>query len=172
MNSESAVIPEEFADRRIRSFVSRQGRISSGQKRSYETLFHLYGVQGGEGFLECNKIFGNDNQLVIEIGFGMGKATAAIAHNNHGINYLGIEVHKPGIGKLLGEIERLELINIRIVEGDAVEILEKLKPNFLLSAPKHPPRPLRRFVYFSVLAFLSRPEAGLFRACGLLSPDS
>jgi tRNA (guanine-N7-)-methyltransferase len=110
---------------RIRSFVSRQGRISSGQKRSYETLFPLYGVQGGDGFLDCNEIFGNDAPLIIEIGFGMGKATAAIAHNNCGVNYLGIEVHKPGIGRLLGEIERLELKNMRIVEGDAAEILEK-----------------------------------------------
>ena len=126
MNSKKAVIPEEFTDRRIRSFVLRQGRISSGQKRSYETLFNLYGIMGNEdGLLECDKIFGNDAPLVIEIGFGMGKATAAIAHNNPEINYLGIEVHKPGIGRLLGEIERLELKNIRIVEGDAAEILEK-----------------------------------------------
>ena len=126
MNSENVIIQEEFTDRRIRSFVSRQGRISSGQKRAYETLFHLYGITGnGDGFIECDKIFGNDNPLVIEIGFGMGKATADIAHNNREINYLGIEVHKPGIGRLLGEIERRELKNIRIVEGDAVEILKK-----------------------------------------------
>jgi len=125
MKSENAVIQEKLADRGIRSFVLRQGRISSGQKRSYETLFHLYGVQGGEGFLESNKIFGNDAPLVIEIGFGMGKATAAIAHNNPGINYLGIEVHRPGIGRLLGEIERLGLKNMRIVEGDAVDVLKR-----------------------------------------------
>ena len=72
-------------------------------------------------------MFGNDAPLVIEIGFGMGKATAAIAHNNPGINYLGIEVHRPGIGRLLGEIERRELKNIRIVEGDAVDVLGRIK---------------------------------------------
>jgi len=109
----------------IRSFVRRQGRISTGQKRSYETLFHLYGVQGGDGLLDCDIVFGNDAPLVVEIGFGMGKATAAIAYDNPEINYLGIEVHKPGIGRLLWEIERLGLKNIRIVEGDAVEILSK-----------------------------------------------
>jgi len=126
MNSENAVTPKEFTDRRIRSFVLRQGKISSGQKRCYETLFGHYGISGtGEGFLECDKLFGNDNPVVIEIGFGMGRATAVIAHNNPGVNYLGIEVHKPGIGKLLSEIERLELKNIRIIEGDAVEILNK-----------------------------------------------
>jgi tRNA (guanine-N7-)-methyltransferase len=125
MNSENTVNREQFTDRGIRSFVLRQGRISSAQKRSYETLFHLYGVQGGEGFLEGGKIFDNDAPLVIEIGFGMGKATAAIAHNNPGINYLGIEVHRPGIGRLLGEIERRGLRNIRIVEGDAVDVLRR-----------------------------------------------
>jgi len=134
MNSEDTVIQEKITDWRIRSFVLRQGRISPGQKRSYQTLFHLYGVQGGEGFLEGDKIFGNDAPLVIEIGFGMGKATVAIAHNNPGINYLGIEVHKPGIGRLLGEIERRELQNIRIVEGDAVDVLERRIKNESVSA--------------------------------------
>jgi tRNA (guanine-N7-)-methyltransferase len=128
VKSENSVIQDKFADWRIRSFVLRQGRISSAQKRSYETLFHLYGIAGNrEGFLEVGKIFGNDAPLAIEIGFGMGKATAAIAHNNPGINYLGIEVHRPGIGKLLGEIERRELKNIRIVEGDAVDVLGRIK---------------------------------------------
>ena len=125
MNLENTVIPNKFSNMRIRSFVRRQGRISSGQKRSYETLFHLYGVQGGDNFPEINKIFGNDNPLIIEIGFGMGKATAAIAYNNRKANYLGIEVHKPGIGRLLGEIDRLGLENIRIVEGDAVDVLSR-----------------------------------------------
>jgi len=126
MNSENAVFQEKFADRGIRSFVLRQGRISSGQKRSYETLFHLYGITGNEeGFLEGGKIFGNDAPLVIEIGFGMGKATADIAYNNPGINYLGIEVHRPGIGRLLGEMERLGLKNLRIVEGDAADVIKR-----------------------------------------------
>ena len=116
---------------RVRSFVLRQGRISSGQKRSYEKLFNIYGIAGGEtGILESAKIFGNDNPMIVEIGFGMGKATAAIALKNSCVNYLGIEVHKPGIGRLLGEIERLALKNIRIVEGDAVEILtRRIKDN-------------------------------------------
>jgi len=125
MNFENTVIPDKFAKMGIRSFVLRQGRISSAQKRSYETLYHLYGIKGGDDFLDGCKIFGNDAPLVIEIGFGMGRATAAIAHNNPEINYLGIEVYKPGIGRLLGEIEKLGLENIRIAEGDAVEIMKK-----------------------------------------------
>ena len=112
--------------RRIRSFVLRAGRMSPAQKRSYEILLSSYSLKPGEtGFLNTADLFGNDRKTVIEIGFGMGSATACIAEQNPEINYLGIEVHKPGIGRLLWEIEKRSLKNIRIMEGDAVEILEK-----------------------------------------------
>jgi len=104
----------EFFNRSIRSFVLRSGRMSRAQRRSYETLFPLYARKGDEA-----------GPLVIEIGFGMGIATACIAEQNPGINYLGIEVHRPGIGRLLWEIEKRGLKNIRIIEGDAVEFLEQ-----------------------------------------------
>jgi len=110
--------------REIKSFVLRSGRMSSAQKRSYETLFPLYAIKGNDSeHIECFSLFGNTAPLIIEIGFGMGRATAGIAYKNPGINYLGIEVHKPGIGRLLWEIEKLRLKNIRIIEGDAAEIL-------------------------------------------------
>ena len=115
----------ETGVRRIRSFVLRAGRMSDAQRRSYETLFPFYGLRVDEvGFIDPMKLFGNDNPLTIEIGFGMGTATSIIAEQNPGINYLGIEVHRPGIGRLLWEIEKRGLKNIRIIEGDAVEILE------------------------------------------------
>ena len=111
---------------RIRSFVLRAGRMSTAQRRSYETLFPVYGVRaGGIETFESESFFGNSGPLVIEIGFGMGMATSIIAAGNPGINYLGIEVHRPGIGRLLWEIENQRLKNIRIIEGDAVEILEQ-----------------------------------------------
>ena len=115
----------------LRSFVLRAGRMSDAQKRSYETLFHIYclsgrrGIEAGTDILNPDVLFGNSNPLVIEIGFGMGRATAEIAAQNPETNYLGIEVHRPGIGRLLWEIEKRNLKNIRIVEGDAVEILER-----------------------------------------------
>ena len=113
-------------DHRIRSFVLRSGRMSRAQKRSYEDKFSIYGVgEDKAGFLDGKLLFGNSSPMVIEIGFGMGTATAAIAEQNPGINYLGIEVHRPGIGRLLWEIEKRGLGNIRIIEGDAVDILEK-----------------------------------------------
>jgi tRNA (guanine-N7-)-methyltransferase len=70
--------------------------------------------------------FGSEGLLTLEIGFGMGAASALIAEANPGKNYLGIEVHRPGIGKLLWEIERRGLANVRIIEHDAVEVLEKM----------------------------------------------
>jgi tRNA (guanine-N7-)-methyltransferase len=125
------VNPEKIPERRIRSFVLRSGRFSPCQKRFYETLFPLYGLTRNEAeLIETQKVFGNAGPLIIEIGFGMGTATAAIAEKNPGINYLGIEVYRPGIGRLLGEIEKCGLKNIRIIEGDAVEILSsRIKDN-------------------------------------------
>ena len=114
--------------RKIRSFVLRAGRMSAAQKRSYELLFPVYGLEsrGREAnAIESTRLFGRAAPLVVEIGFGMGKATAVIAERNPEINYLGIEVHRPGIGRLLWEIEKRGLTNIRIIEGDAVEFLEK-----------------------------------------------
>ena len=112
--------------RPIRTFVRRSGRMSAAQKRSYETLFPQYAVNGTEdGIIDFSLFFGNTAPLNIEIGFGMGRATAAIALNNTNANYLGIEVHRPGIGRLLWEIEKSAIKNIRIIEGDATDVLER-----------------------------------------------
>jgi tRNA (guanine-N7-)-methyltransferase len=112
--------------------------MSHAQRRSYEELFPRYGVSlsAGEGpavvfsgLLEYTELFGNDKPLTIEIGFGMGIATARIAEEHPENNYLGIEVHRPGIGRLLWEIEKRGLENIRIIEHDAVSVLEKHIPD-------------------------------------------
>ena len=120
-------------DKGIRSFVIRAGRMSKAQKRSYETLFPLYGLKA-EGAITSNAIFGNDNPMVIEIGFGMGIATSIIAEQNPHINYLGIEVHKPGIGRLFWEIENRGLKNIRVIEGDAKDIVKTIVMDRSISA--------------------------------------
>ena len=99
--------------------------MSPAQRRSYETLFPIFGLKGDEtGFLDTSLVFGNSRPLIVEIGFGMGAATAEIANKNPEFNYLGIEVHRPGIGRLLWNIEKLALQNIRIIEGDAVETIK------------------------------------------------
>ena len=71
-------------------------------------------------------IFGNTNPVIVEIGFGMGAATAIIAEKNPDINYVGIEVHRPGVGRLLGEIKKRNLKNIYIIEHDAIEVLQQM----------------------------------------------
>ena len=79
--------------------------------------------------MKSAEIFGNTNPVVLEIGFGMGAATAQIASEHPDINYLGLEVHVPGVGKLLGEIKRLQLKNVYIIEHDALEVLETMIPD-------------------------------------------
>ncbi|GHU64925.1 tRNA (guanine-N(7)-)-methyltransferase [Spirochaetia bacterium] len=114
--------------RQVKSYVLRIGRMSAAQKRSYDTLSPQFCLPHNEGLLDSEHIFGNKNPLIIEIGFGMGIATAIIAEQNPEINYLGLEVHRPGIGRLLWEIDKRNLKNIRIIEGDAVETIEKRIP--------------------------------------------
>jgi tRNA (guanine-N7-)-methyltransferase len=120
-------------EKKVRSYVIRKGRISSAQSRSYETLFPVFGL-GGDHFLDSSLVFGNDNPIVVEIGFGMGTATAIIAGENPELNYLGIEVHMAGIGKLLWNIEKMDLKNIRIIEGDAADIINKRIKDNTISA--------------------------------------
>ena len=122
-------------NRSIRSFVLRAGRMSPAQRRSYETLFPFYALKADEiDTLDLCKFFGNNHPITVEIGFGMGIASSIIAEQNPEINYLGIEVHRPGIGRLLWEIEKRGLKNIRIIEGDAVEILEQKIKDSSISA--------------------------------------
>jgi len=108
-----------IAERHVKSFVLRMGRFSASQKRSYNTLSESFLVPYQSSPINLNEVFGNDRPVTLEIGFGMGRATALIAAANAGKNYLGIEVHRPGIGKLLWEIETRALSNIRLIEYDA-----------------------------------------------------
>ncbi|GHV87910.1 tRNA (guanine-N(7)-)-methyltransferase [Spirochaetia bacterium] len=120
--------------RTIKSYVLRAGRMSAAQKRSYEELFPRYGIAPVGNVLDYPRIFGNDNPVTAEVGFGMGIATAMIAENNPEKNYLGIEVHRPGIGRLLWEIDKRGLSNIRIIEHDAVDVMTRLIPDSSLAA--------------------------------------
>ena len=109
----------------IKSFVLRSGRISNAQKRSY-TDGQQFLIPFSDIQCDLSLFFGNDNPITVEIGFGMGKATAEIAASNPAKNYLGIEVFRAGIGKLLWEINQRHLSNIRIIEYDAVQVIEKM----------------------------------------------
>ncbi|MBO5729757.1 MAG: tRNA (guanosine(46)-N7)-methyltransferase TrmB [Treponema sp.] len=115
--------------RTIKTFVLRAGRMTPTQQKDYQELSDRWCIPYGEGQLNYTQIFNNTNPVTVEIGFGMGKATAIIAADNPDKNYLGLEVHRPGVGKLLGEIRRRNLENIYIVEHDALEVLEKMIPD-------------------------------------------
>jgi tRNA (guanine-N7-)-methyltransferase len=121
-------------DRGIKSYALRQGRFTDAQRRSYDSLAGQFIVPVAAAPLVFETIFGNSGPVTAEIGFGMGIATAIIAQNNPGGNYLGLEVHRPGIGRLLWEIEQRSLSNIRIIEHDAVEVFETMIPPRSLAA--------------------------------------
>jgi tRNA (guanine-N7-)-methyltransferase len=109
--------------RSIRSYVLRQGRITDAQRAATERLLPRYGVPYRPEPLDFARLFGRRAPVVLEIGFGMGETTAEIAAANAGTDYLGVEVHSPGVGSLLRQIEARNLGNVRIVQHDAVEVV-------------------------------------------------
>lgn len=135
MENEEIVDGNENKIRReVHTFVIRAGHFTNVQRKDYEELLPVFGIPYEKKLIDFEQVFGNKNPVVVEIGFGMGKATAIIAQNNPDINYLGIEVHKPGIGKLLGEIRERGLKNIRIIPHDAMEVLADQIENGTVSA--------------------------------------
>ena len=114
--------------RPIRSFVLRQGRVSNAQRRAHETLLPQYGIPFADSLLDLDKVFGRSAPKFLEIGFGMGETTAAIAQAHPQNDYLAIDVHTPGVGSLLKLIEESGLTNLRIIQHDAVEVLQRMLP--------------------------------------------
>ena len=173
------------AHRSIRSYVLRQGRTTAAQARAHRELAPVYGIPFGAAPLDLDRTFGRAAPKVLEIGFGMGETTAAIAAAHPEIDYLGIEVHTPGVGSLLNRIEALGLANVRVIQHDAVEVLERMIAPAALDAvhlffpdpwPKkrHHKRRLVQAPFVSLLA--ARMKRGAYRARrdrlgGLRAPD-
>ena len=110
--------------RSIRSFVVRAGRMGTGQMRALEELGPRFVLPWSDQRLDPAAVWGRSAPLVLEIGFGMGGATAEIATRQPEVDFLGVEVHTPGVGALLKLIDEQGLTNLRIVQHDAVEVLE------------------------------------------------
>jgi len=110
--------------RRIRSYVLRAGRMTDGQTRAWQELFPRYGVEFTQRPLDLDAIFGRHSPRVLEIGFGSGEVIGQLAKDNPQTDYLGIEVHRPGVGRLLQYCAAENLGNLRIICHDAVEVLE------------------------------------------------
>jgi tRNA (guanine-N7-)-methyltransferase len=121
--------PEAESQRRpIRSFVLRQGRVSAAQQRAYTEFMPRYGITYAPSLLNLDAVFQRDAPRMLEIGFGMGETTAAIAAAHPELDYLGVEVHTPGVGGLLKLIAAEQLRNVRVIQHDVVEVLQHMIP--------------------------------------------
>jgi tRNA (guanine-N7-)-methyltransferase len=114
--------------RTVRSFVTRAGRVTAAQQRALVELWPRFGVEFAAKPLDLDALFGRRAARVMEIGFGNGDHLKALAKTHPECDYLGVEVHRPGVGRLLLAIEEQNLTNLRIVCHDAVEVLEEQIP--------------------------------------------
>jgi tRNA (guanine-N7-)-methyltransferase len=111
--------------RSIRSFVTRGGRLTAAQQRALADLWPKYGLGHESGVLDLARIFAREARRTLEIGFGNGENLAALARAHPQRDYLGVEVHRPGVGRLLLALEEQRLANVRVICHDAVEVLER-----------------------------------------------
>jgi tRNA (guanine-N7-)-methyltransferase len=119
-------IPPVAPRRSIRSFVVRAGRMGPGQVRAMSELGPRFLLPFSEQRCDFDQAFGRHAPRVLEIGFGMGDATASIAHALPGTDFIGVEVHTPGVGALLKRIGEMNLTNLRLIQHDAVEVLQHM----------------------------------------------
>lgn len=113
-------------ERRIRSFVTRAGRLSTAQAKAIETLGPQFCIPYVKAPFDFDQAFGRTAPLILEIGFGMGDTTATIASGMPEKNFVGVEVHTPGVGSLLKLIGEQNLSNLRIIQHDAVEVITNM----------------------------------------------
>jgi tRNA (guanine-N7-)-methyltransferase len=160
--------------RPIRSFVRREGRLTPGQERAFERCWLRYGIDFADRPLDLPALFGDDHPVYVEIGFGNGEALLDMASRHPDQNYLGIEVHTPGVGQLLRRAEATDCTNLRVIRHDAVEVLERMIPAASLAGvflffpdpwhkKRHHKRRLVQPAFVATLARVLRP-GGLFHA--------
>lgn len=158
--------------RRVRSFVRRPGRMTAAQQRALERLWPRWGVPFSGEPLDLDALFGRHAPRVLDVGFGDGEALLTTAANHPDVDYLGIEVHEPGIGHLLVLLERAGLDNVRIVAADAVDVVGRMLADESFAAvnlffpdpwPKkrHHKRRLVQPAFVAEIARILEPE-GLF----------
>ena len=112
--------------RSVRSFVVRAGRLGPGQARALTDLGPRFVLPYRTENIDHQAVFGRDAPVVLEIGFGMGDATASIAQAMPGTDFIGVEVHTPGVGALLKQIGEKDLTNLRLIQHDAVDVLDHM----------------------------------------------
>lgn len=120
--------------RAIRSFVLRQGRLTPAQQRALKSLLPKYGLDPAAGTFDLPRIFGRNARRTLEIGFGNGATLAELARQHPHEDFLGIEVHRPGMGRLLMTLDLEQIKNVRVACADAVEVLSRCLPDDSLDA--------------------------------------
>ena len=135
--------------RRIKSFVIRSGRMTNSQKRAYVDLWDEYGLVCDHQCIDVESAFGRKASLVLEIGFGMGDSLVEQAINESERDFLGIEVHKAGVGRLMNEAKKAGISNLRVICEDAVQVLtEGIKPQSLHGVQIYFPDPWQKIRHF------------------------
>ncbi len=117
----------------IRSFVRREGRITTGQKNAWEKFWPQYGIELSDSPINFTDVFGNNAPVTLEIGFGMGQTLLELAQQHPDINHIGVEVHRPGVGVVLAQLAANNLTNVRIYCADVIEVLNCIPNNSLNS---------------------------------------
>lgn len=119
--------------RKVRSFVKREGRLTKGQERALNEHWQTMGLNHQDGLINPQVVFGNDKPVVLEIGFGMGKSLVEMAKAAPELNFIGIEVHKPGVGACISYAVEQGVDNLKVYEHDAIEILADCIPSASLT---------------------------------------
>lgn len=125
---------EPIKKRTIRSFVVRGGRMTEGQQKSYDAHWAVYGLNLDEGRIEYSSVFGREADVVLEVGFGMGASLVEMAKNAPEKDFIGIEVHPPGVAKLMMLAAEQGVTNLRVYCDDAIEVMAKCLPPKAASA--------------------------------------
>ena len=123
----------ETVRRTIKSFILRQGRLTHGQQRALDEQWPVFGIEYEASLLDFETLFGNTNPVILEIGFGNGESLLQMAAENPDQNFIGIEVHRPGVGHLLHLIHEQGIQNLRVMNHDAIDILQNQIPEHSLT---------------------------------------
>lgn len=116
-------IKPEFRPRAVRSFVIRSGRMTDGQRAAFEKHWPVYGLELDQGLLEQARDFGRSSDLIVEIGFGMGDSLLQMCQGDPDANFVGIEVHPPGVGRIISRAALGSVENLRVYMADAKDVL-------------------------------------------------
>lgn len=122
-------IKPEYKRKDIRSYVIRGGRITEGQKRAFDQAWEHYGLSLLDGVIDPQAVFGRKAPLVLEVGFGMGDSLLEMVQNEPDKDFIGIEVHPPGVGRLINNASKCNVDNLRVYMADAIDVLDDCIPD-------------------------------------------